>query len=175
MTTDAERLLFESPLFSDTNVDAVESSAVSQEDPEAPEAPPAGASVALDFDEATVLEPDPEPKPEPEPQPKPARQKKPTASKPVRFERGFSARETAEFFDRSPQWVYWAQSNGIFVDEKGERIEPIKMGVRKSRYTLSHMKGMAASIYRRGLIDDQELDEIVTKIKDAERKTTSIR
>lgn len=91
--------------------------------------------------------------------------------------RVYSTEEAAQFFDKSPQWVYWGLKpreeggGGLFYyppeDEDSDPvpIEPEKRGQRGIlRYDLDIIKDMGVSLYQRRTIDDEGLQEIVRKI-----------
>ena len=91
--------------------------------------------------------------------------------------RVYTTEEAAEFFDKSPQWVYWGLKprekggGGLFYyppdDEHPEPrpIEPEKRGKRGIlRYNLDLIKDMGVSLYQHRTIDEEGLQEIVRKI-----------
>ena len=103
--------------------------------------------------------------------------------------RVYSTEEAAEFFAKSPQWLYWGLTpreeggGGLFYkqvtdpetgellhdpdtgDPLMEPIEPDKHGKRGIlRYDLDTIKAMGVSLYQRRTIDKEGLQEIVRKI-----------
>ena len=105
-------------------------------------------------------------------------------------ERVYSSEETACFFDKSPQWLYWGLNlreeggGGLFyrqvrdpqtgepvIDQQtGEPlrvpIEPRYIGKRKiRRFTLQIIKDMAVSLYQNATIKTPELHDILGRIQ----------
>lgn len=85
--------------------------------------------------------------------------------------RVYSTEEAAEFFSKSPQWLYWAMKprdeggGGLFYHEDGRLIEPQRIGKRGiRRFTLEVIKDMSVSMYQRGTIKTPELQEIIRRI-----------
>ena len=84
----------------------------------------------------------------------------------------YSTKEAAEFFDRSNQWLYWGLREKVFTHEDGTPIELDRDGdPRKGRrrFTLSIIKDIMQSSYRRGNLSPEELKAIMRRIKFAER------
>lgn len=88
------------------------------------------------------------------------------------MERVYSTDLACQFFNRSPQWLYWAMNprdengGGLFYDEGGNLIEPEMVGVKNiRRFSLEVIRQMGASWYRMGGIDLPGLEEIIRKTK----------
>lgn len=80
----------------------------------------------------------------------------------------YSTTEAAEFFERSNQWLYWGLRNGVFEDDDGNSIDPDRIGDPKTgrrRFTLTIVKQILLSSYRRGNIEPDELTRILRRIK----------
>lgn len=80
----------------------------------------------------------------------------------------YSTTEAAEFFDRSNQWLYWGLREGVFVDDEGVVIDPDRVGDPKTgrrRFTLTIVKQILLSSYRRGNIEPDEMTKILLRIK----------
>lgn len=84
----------------------------------------------------------------------------------------FSTAETAEFFGRTNQWLYWGMRENIFTDEEGS---PLKLewseskGQTRRRFTIPIMENILRSSYRRGNINPDELKTILRRIMYAKR------
>jgi hypothetical protein len=80
----------------------------------------------------------------------------------------FSTTETAEFFDRSNQWLYWGLRNKVFTDRDGNPLDIDRIGDPKSgrrRFTLPIIDDILQSSYRRGNIEPDELVRILRRIR----------
>src|SRR5947209_5880669 len=80
----------------------------------------------------------------------------------------YSTTEAAEFFDRSNQWLYWGLREGVFTDDDGNPIDPDRIGdpeTGRRRFTLSIVKDILLSSYRRGNIEPDELTRILRRIR----------
>lgn len=85
----------------------------------------------------------------------------------------FSTSEAAEFFDRSNQWLYWGLRTGVFTDDKGVTITPERIGESergRRRFTVSILKDIMKSSYRRGNLSDEQLAVVMRRIKLAEER-----
>ena len=84
--------------------------------------------------------------------------------------RYFSTAEAARFFHKSAQWVSWAMRNNVFVHPDGSVIEPVRIGKNgRRRFTLPVLRDMARACYRRGILDEVELEEVLGDLARAER------
>lgn len=88
------------------------------------------------------------------------------------IERVYNTEETAQFFDKSPQWMYWAMKSradaggGLFYYPDGTLIEPERIG-RKGirRFNLKIIQDMAVSLYQKGTVHDEGLKDIIRRIQ----------
>lgn len=83
----------------------------------------------------------------------------------------FSTTDTAEFFDRTNQWLYWGLREGVFTHEDGSLVDPDRIGDPqrgRRRFTLPIIKDILLSSYRRGNIEPDELKVILRRIRIAE-------
>lgn len=81
-----------------------------------------------------------------------------------------STGEAAEYFDRTPQWVYWGlktdhATGPIFVWSDGTPIVPERSPQGRRRFTTTILRAILMSCYRRGNITDTELKTIIRRIK----------
>jgi len=77
-------------------------------------------------------------------------------------EKFYSTADAARFFGKSVQWVYWAMRTGVFIHPDGTPIEPIRVGRNgRRRFTLSVLRDMARSCYRRGIVSEEELLDLL--------------
>jgi hypothetical protein len=84
-------------------------------------------------------------------------------------EKYYSTSEAARFFGKSVQWVYWAMRTGVFTQPDGEPIEPIRVGKNgRRRFTLPVLRDMARSCYRRGIVGEDELLDLLAVLARAE-------
>lgn len=84
-------------------------------------------------------------------------------------EKVYSTCQAARFFGRSTQWIYWGLRNGIFVYKDGTPIQPERIGSNgRRRYTLPILREIALSVYRRGNMNEDELQAVMAKILIAE-------
>lgn len=84
----------------------------------------------------------------------------------------FSTSEAAEFFDRSSQWLYWGLREKIFTTEDGTPVVPDRIGHPtrgRRRFTVSILREIMKSSYRRGNLDGEQLKVIARRIKYAEQ------
>ena len=89
-------------------------------------------------------------------------------------EQVYSTSKVAQFFGRSSQWVYWGLRPGpngeqVFTYRDGTSIRPERVGKGgRRRFTLPIIREIALSCYRRGQINEEELQAIMAKILLAE-------
>ena len=84
-------------------------------------------------------------------------------------ERFYSTGEAARFFGRSAQWVSWAMRTGVFVHTDGTPIEPLRVGKSgRRRFTLPVLRDMARACYRRGIVNEHELLNLLAVLALAE-------
>lgn len=77
-------------------------------------------------------------------------------------EKYYSTAEVARFFGKSAQWVYWAMRAGVFTDKDGSRIEPLRIGKSgRRRFTVPVLRAMARACYRRGIVTENELLDLL--------------
>lgn len=96
----------------------------------------------------------------------------------------FSTVETARFFGRSRQWVYWGLTpdpkTGIapFSYRDGSPIVPerVPMGeLQKRTFTLPDIYEIARIWQRRGNLNDEELEDVMKRILIAEFGETALK
>lgn len=84
-------------------------------------------------------------------------------------EKSYSTGDVARFFGKSVQWVYWAMRTGVFVQPDGTPIEPIRVGKNgRRRFTVPVLRDMARSCYRRGIVSEEELLDLLAVLARAE-------
>lgn len=84
-------------------------------------------------------------------------------------EKFYSTSEVARFFGRSVQWVYWAMRTGVFIQPDGTVIEPLRVGKGgRRRFTLPVLRDMARACYRRGIVSENELLNLLAVLARAE-------
>lgn len=84
-------------------------------------------------------------------------------------EKFYSTGEVARFFGKSAQWVYWAMRTGVFTDADGVPIEPMRIGKSgRRRFTLPVLREMARACYRRGIVGEDELLDLLAVLERAE-------
>ncbi len=107
---------------------------------------------------------------EPAPGPEPALREPAEPAEPGEFGQTFySTGEVAAFFGRSVQWVYSAMRSGVFVHPDGSPIKPLKAGKHgRYRFTLPMLRDMARACYRRGVIGENELLDLLSVLECAE-------
>lgn len=84
----------------------------------------------------------------------------------------YTTSEAAEFFDKTSQWLYWGERNDFFTDEDGNPIRPERVGGRsrpRRRFTLTTLKEITKSCYRRGSMDRDKLFIVLHRIALAEQ------
>jgi hypothetical protein len=80
----------------------------------------------------------------------------------------YSTSETAEFFDRSNQWLYWGLREGVFTDDDGNPLSPDRIGDAdkgRRRFTVPLIRQIMRSSYRRGNLDPEQLKVIMRRIR----------
>ncbi|WP_293306495.1 hypothetical protein [Mycolicibacterium sp.] len=84
-------------------------------------------------------------------------------------EKYYSTSEVARFFGRSAQWVYWAMRTGVFTQSDGTVIEPLRIGKSgRRRFTVPVLRDMARACYRRGIVSEHELLNLLSVLARAE-------
>jgi hypothetical protein len=84
-------------------------------------------------------------------------------------EKYFSTTEAAQFFCKSVQWVYWGLREKVFTRLDGSPIEPLRIGNGgRRRFTVGVLREMARSCYRRGILSEDQLKEVLAKLSRAE-------
>lgn len=84
-------------------------------------------------------------------------------------ERFYSTGEVAAFFGKSVQWVYWAMRTGVFTRPDGAPIEPMRVGKNgRRRFSVPVLRDMARSCYRRGILTENELLDLLAVLDCAE-------
>lgn len=78
----------------------------------------------------------------------------------------YNVAKLAEFFDKTPAWVYWCINNGRFSYENGDPIMPSKSSSKGSRkeYDLDRVQEISLSLYRFGQLDEAGLRRVTAKI-----------
>jgi hypothetical protein len=101
-------------------------------------------------------------------QPTPVRDVPPPTATAV-GEKFYGTADVARFFGKSVQWVYWGMRTGVFIQPDGTPIEPIRVGRNgRRRFTLSVLRDMARSGYRRGIVSEEELLDLLAVLARAE-------
>ena len=81
----------------------------------------------------------------------------------------YSTGEVAAFFGKSVQWVYSALRSGVFARPDGSPIKPGKAGSNgRLRFTLPMLRDMARACYRRGIIGEDEMLDLLSVLECAE-------
>lgn len=90
-------------------------------------------------------------------------------------EKVYSTIDAAAFFPgkrkpcKSNQWLYWGMRNKIFTYPDGSIIEPQKVGAgQRCRFSLTIIREIALSCYRRGNLKEPALREVFRRILIAE-------
>jgi len=82
----------------------------------------------------------------------------------------YSTDEVAKLFRKSRNWVRWALRNNVFIRKDGTPIKPIRVGESsRRRFTLPLLHDMAKAAYRRGILDEVELEAVLDELTRAER------
>ena len=82
----------------------------------------------------------------------------------------FCTADVAKLFGKSRQWVTWALRNNVFVRKDGTPIEPVRLGKStRRRFTPPLLRDMAKAAYRRGILDEVELEGVLGELARVER------
>lgn len=77
----------------------------------------------------------------------------------------YGTAEAARFFGRSVRWLQGAFRSGVFTHPDGSPIEPVRVGRgRRRRFTLPALEDMARACYRRGVIGENELLDLLAAL-----------
>lgn len=86
----------------------------------------------------------------------------------------YTTSDIARIFDKTKEWVYWGLTpnhRGVtpFSDKHGNSIEPVRVGMREHRrFTLAQAREIALSCHRRGTMNYDELEKVMSRILIAE-------
>ena len=82
----------------------------------------------------------------------------------------FGTGDVARLFRKSQNWVRWALRNNVFIRKDGTPIKPIRVGESsRRRFTLPLLHDMAKAAYRRGILDEIELEGVLGALARVER------
>jgi hypothetical protein len=82
----------------------------------------------------------------------------------------FGTGDVARLFRKSQNWVRWALRNNVFIRKDGTPIKPIRVGESSRRkFTLPLLHDMAKAAYRRGILDEIELEGVLRELAGVER------
>ena len=82
----------------------------------------------------------------------------------------YSTDEVARLFRKSKNWVRWALRNNVFIRKDGTPIKPIRAGESsRRRFTLPLLHDMAKAAYRRGILDEIELEAVLDELTRTQR------
>jgi hypothetical protein len=82
----------------------------------------------------------------------------------------YSTDEVAKLFRKSRNWVRWALRNNVFIRKDGTPIEPVRLGKSsRRRFTVPLLHDMAKAAYRRGVLDEIELEAVLDELTRTER------
>lgn len=82
----------------------------------------------------------------------------------------FGTGDVARLFRKSQNWVRWALRNNVFVRKDGTPIKPVRVGESSRRkFTLPLLRDMAKAAYRRGILDEVELEGVLGELARVER------
>ena len=82
----------------------------------------------------------------------------------------FGTADVARLFRKSQNWVRWALRNNVFIRTDGTPITPIRLGESsRRRFTLPLLHDMAKAAYRRGILDEIELEGVLRELAGVER------
>jgi 2-phospho-L-lactate guanylyltransferase (CobY/MobA/RfbA family) len=82
----------------------------------------------------------------------------------------FGTTDVAKLFRKSQNWVRWALRNNVFVRKDGTPIEPVRLGTSsRRRFTVALLHDMAKAAYRRGVLDEVELEGVLRELAAVER------
>ena len=82
----------------------------------------------------------------------------------------FGTADVARLFRKSQNWVRWALRNNVFMRKDGTPITPVRVGESsRRRFTLPLLHDMAKAAYRRGILDEVELEGVLGELARVER------
>lgn len=82
----------------------------------------------------------------------------------------FGTADVARLFRKSQNWVRWALRNNVFLRKDGTPITPVRVGESsRRRFTLPLLHDMAKAAYRRGILDEVELEGVLGELARVER------
>ena len=82
----------------------------------------------------------------------------------------FGTADVARLFRKSQNWVRWALRNNVFIRKDGTPIEPVRLGKSsRRRFTVPLLHDMAKAAYRRGVLDEVELEAVLDELTRTER------
>jgi hypothetical protein len=82
----------------------------------------------------------------------------------------FGTADVAKLFRKSQNWVRWALRNNVFMRKDGTPIEPLRLGKSsRRRFTVPLLHDMAKAAYRRGILDEVELEGVLGELARVER------
>ena len=82
----------------------------------------------------------------------------------------YSTDEVAKLFRKSRNWVRWALRNNVFIRKDGTPIKPVRVGESsRRRFTLPLLHDMAKAAYRRGILDEIELEAVLDELTRTDR------
>ena len=82
----------------------------------------------------------------------------------------FGTADVAKLFRKSQNWVRWALRNNVFIRKDGTPIEPLRLGKSsRRRFTVPLLHDMAKAAYRRGILDEVELEGVLRELAGVER------
>ena len=82
----------------------------------------------------------------------------------------YSTGDVARLFRKSQNWVRWALRNNVFIRKDGTPIKPVRVGESsRRRFTLPLLHDMAKAAYRRGILDEIELEGVLRELAGVER------
>lgn len=82
----------------------------------------------------------------------------------------FGTADVARLFRKSQNWVRWALRNNVFIRKDGTPIKPIRAGESsRRRFTVPLLHDMAKAAYRRGVLDEVELEGVLRELAAVER------
>lgn len=83
----------------------------------------------------------------------------------------YSTSQAARFFGRSVQWVSWALRTGVFAALDGTPIEPVRVGKNgRRRFSVPVLRDMAKACFRRGILSEDELLDLLGVLARAEQE-----
>jgi hypothetical protein len=82
----------------------------------------------------------------------------------------FGTADVARLFRKSQNWVRWALRTNVFLRKDGTPITPVRVGESsRRRFTLPLLHDMAKAAYRRGILDEVELEGVLGELARVER------